>query len=39
VLVRPSGTEPKVRVYAEARTPERAEELAEAARAALADAR
>jgi len=39
VLVRPSGTEPKVRVYAEARTPERAAELAEAARAALEDAR
>lgn len=28
VLARPSGTEPVVRVYAEARTPERAEELA-----------
>ncbi|MBV0925743.1 phosphoglucosamine mutase [Halomicroarcula limicola] len=29
VLARPSGTEPLVRVYAEARTPERAAELAE----------
>ncbi|MFC7155840.1 phosphoglucosamine mutase [Halomarina halobia] len=28
VLVRPSGTEPVVRIYAEARTPERANELA-----------
>ncbi|MCI4371434.1 MAG: phosphoglucosamine mutase, partial [Thermoplasmata archaeon] len=28
VLVRPSGTEPTFRVYAEARTPERAEALA-----------
>ena len=29
VLARPSGTEPVVRVYAEARTLDRAEELAE----------
>jgi phosphomannomutase/phosphoglucomutase len=29
VLARPSGTEPVVRVYAEARTEERARELAE----------
>jgi phosphoglucosamine mutase len=42
VLVRPSGTEPLVRVLAEAETPERAEELCARAeaivRAALADA-
>ncbi|WP_224448352.1 phosphoglucosamine mutase [Haloprofundus salilacus] len=35
VLVRPSGTEPKVRIYAEAREAARAEQLAENARAAL----
>jgi phosphomannomutase/phosphoglucomutase len=35
VLVRPSGTEPKVRVYAEAQTEARAAELAEDAAAAL----
>jgi phosphomannomutase/phosphoglucomutase len=29
VLVRPSGTEPLFRVYAEARTPERAKALAQ----------
>jgi phosphomannomutase/phosphoglucomutase len=29
VLARPSGTEPVVRVYAEARTPDRARELAD----------
>jgi phosphoglucosamine mutase len=42
VLVRPSGTEPLVRVLAEAETPEQAEELCDRAeaivRAALADA-
>jgi phosphomannomutase/phosphoglucomutase len=37
VLVRPSGTEPKVRVYAEARSRDRARELAERARTALTD--
>ncbi|WP_148413896.1 phosphoglucosamine mutase [Haloferax sp. KTX1] len=35
VLVRPSGTEPKVRVYAEGRSEERASELAEDAADAL----
>ncbi|WP_224270683.1 phosphoglucosamine mutase [Haloprofundus salinisoli] len=35
VLVRPSGTEPKVRIYAEARETNRAEALAEDARSAL----
>ena len=35
VLVRPSGTEPLVRVYAEARDPDRARELAERARRAV----
>jgi phosphomannomutase/phosphoglucomutase len=39
VLVRPSGTEPKVRIYAEARDPDRAEALAEGVREALAAAR
>ncbi|MFB6194176.1 MAG: phosphoglucosamine mutase [Halobaculum sp.] len=38
VLVRPSGTEPKVRVYAESDDPERAAELADAARDALRSA-
>ncbi|WP_144904801.1 phosphoglucosamine mutase [Halobellus captivus] len=38
VLVRPSGTEPKVRVYAEAKEGTRAKELAERAAAALRDA-
>ncbi|WP_101298089.1 phosphoglucosamine mutase [Halegenticoccus soli] len=35
VLVRPSGTEPKVRIYAEAREADRARELADAVRGAL----
>jgi phosphomannomutase/phosphoglucomutase len=39
VLARPSGTEPLVRIYAEARERERAEELAEWMRAALDTAR
>ncbi|WP_227133870.1 phosphoglucosamine mutase [Halorubellus salinus] len=39
VLARPSGTEPLVRVYAEARTDERANELADFVVAELADAR
>ncbi|MFW5918188.1 MAG: phosphoglucosamine mutase [Haloferacaceae archaeon] len=39
VLVRPSGTEPKVRIYAEARGQERASELAETAESALLEAR
>jgi len=38
VLVRPSGTEPKLRIYAEATDPDRARDLAEEVRAALADA-
>ncbi|POG57023.1 phosphoglucosamine mutase [Haloferax marisrubri] len=38
VLVRPSGTEPKVRVYAEGRSEERATELAEDAADALRSA-
>jgi phosphomannomutase/phosphoglucomutase len=38
VLVRPSGTEPLVRIYAEARTDERARDLAESVREAVADA-
>ncbi|HEV2224891.1 MAG TPA: hypothetical protein VGR84_18005, partial [Candidatus Acidoferrales bacterium] len=32
VLMRPSGTEPLVRVYAEAETPERSKQIAEEAR-------
>ncbi|MGH9865831.1 MAG: hypothetical protein ACRD4H_10500, partial [Candidatus Acidiferrales bacterium] len=32
VLMRPSGTEPLVRVYAEAETPERSNQIAEEAR-------
>ncbi len=39
VLARPSGTEPLVRIYAEAREQARAEELAEGMRAALDAAR
>ncbi|MFA9516497.1 phosphoglucosamine mutase [Halopenitus sp. H-Gu1] len=39
VLVRPSGTEPKIRVYAEARSSARANELADDVLDALADAR
>ena len=39
VLVRPSGTEPKIRIYAEAREADRAEALAEDAREALEAAR
>jgi phosphomannomutase/phosphoglucomutase len=39
VLARPSGTEPLVRIYAEAREQERAEELAEGMRAELETAR
>jgi phosphomannomutase/phosphoglucomutase len=38
VLVRPSGTEPKVRIYAEARSQERASDLADAAESALVEA-
>ncbi|KAB1192916.1 phosphoglucosamine mutase [Haloferax sp. MBLA0076] len=38
VLVRPSGTEPKVRIYAEGRSEERATELAEGAADALRSA-
>jgi phosphomannomutase/phosphoglucomutase len=39
VLARPSGTEPLVRIYAEAREAERAAELAEGMEAALREAR
>ncbi|SDL88497.1 phosphomannomutase / phosphoglucomutase [Halogranum gelatinilyticum] len=39
VLVRPSGTEPKVRIYAEARDESRAQDLADGVREALEAAR
>lgn len=38
VLARPSGTEPLIRIYAEAREPARAEELADQMKAAVLDA-
>ncbi len=38
LLIRPSGTEPLIRVYSEASTPERAEELTALASRALGDA-
>ncbi|MFC6764947.1 phosphoglucosamine mutase, partial [Natrinema soli] len=39
VLARPSGTEPLVRIYAEAREGDRAEELVDDMYEALADAK
>ena len=37
IMIRPSGTEPKVRFYVEARNPEETEHLVEAAKSMLAE--